>query len=232
MKAIILAAGLGRRLRPYTNNLPKCLIKIKGKTILERQINLLMACGIRDILIVCGFQAEKVRLFCSKFKGVRVIFNPFYAHSNSVVSVWLSKDKWDEDLIFMNSDILLDKMLLKEMIQDKSSISILVKKGEKEGYRVRLNKEKVQKMAMNIPDKLTFGVYSGITKINRKSLDLFGSVLGKWLEQGRWNDWYEDVVSEMAGKGCGVKPILINSFFWHEIDTPEDLASLKRIIKE
>ncbi|MFH1508339.1 MAG: phosphocholine cytidylyltransferase family protein [Candidatus Omnitrophota bacterium] len=232
MKAIILAAGLGRRLRPYTKNLPKCLIEIKGKAMLERQINLLRSCGVKDILVVCGFQAKKVKLFCRRFKGVEVILNPLYAHSNSVISVWLSMSRWNGDLIFMNSDILLDKLLLERVIQDKSQISVLVKKGKKDGYRVRLDKGKVIKMAMDIPDKLTFGVYSGITKIRYNYLKIFGRILEKWLEQGRWNDWYEDVVSEMAGKGFGVKPVLINSLFWHEIDTPADLASLRRIIKK
>jgi choline kinase len=232
MKAIILAAGMGRRLKPYTQNLPKCMVKVGGKALLERQIGLLNSCGIKDILIVCGFQAKKVKLFCRRFKGVEVIFNPFYAHSNSIISVWLSMSKWNGDLIFMNSDIILESALLKKIIKDKANLSVLVKQREKGGYRVRLNRGRIIKMAMDIPDKLTFGVYSGITKISYNYLKLFGRMLEKWLEQGRWNDWYEDVVSEMAGKGFGVKPILINSFFWHEIDTPEDLVSLKKITKK
>lgn len=231
MKAIILAAGTGSRLRPYTQNLPKCLIKIKGRAILERQISLLRTCGVKDILVVCGFHAGKVKLFCKQFKGVEVIFNPFYASSNSVVSVWLSMVKWNSGLFFINSDILLDSFLLKKVMRDNAQISVLVKKGEKDGYRVRLKGQNVKEMGMGISEKFTFGAYAGITKINKSVLKPFASALDDWLESGHFDDWYEGVVSEMARKGFRVKPILTDSYFWHEIDTPQDLKQTRFLLK-
>lgn len=231
MKAIILAAGMGKRLRPHTDKLPKCLIKIKGRPILERQIGILRDCGVKDILVVSGFKFKKVKDFCRSFRGVEVIRNPFYAYSNSVVSVWLSMNKWNGDLIFMNSDIILERKLLKRIVTNRADLAVLVKKGDRNGYRVRIENGRVRKMSMDIPDSLTFGVYAGITKIRAKRLGSFGAVLARWLEAGRLNDWYEDVVSEISGSGAGVKPILIDSFFWHEIDTPEELNHLRRRLK-
>ena len=94
MKAIILAAGRGKRLYPYTKYIPKCLLDIGGGvTILEHQINSIRACGIDEVVIVIGFGFEKVENFLRNYDGlglkIKTLYNPFYQTTNSLISLWM-----------------------------------------------------------------------------------------------------------------------------------------------
>ena len=108
MKAIILAAGSGTRLRPYTNGKPKCLLDIGSTSILEHQINNIRDCGINEVVIVVGFRFERVEDFLRSYDGlgmrINTLYNPFYQSTNSLVSLWIARSEFDEDLVVMNGD--------------------------------------------------------------------------------------------------------------------------------
>ena len=94
MKAVILAAGQGTRLKRYTENLPKGMLSFLGKTLIERQIELYRACGINDIIIVCGYAKDKI-----SYKGVKYYTNEEYKDTNMVVSLLAAKEEFDDDII-------------------------------------------------------------------------------------------------------------------------------------
>ena len=104
MKAIILAAGQGTRLKKYTENLPKGMLNFMGKTIIERQIETYRAAGINDIIIVRGFAADKIN-----YSGVRYYTNEKYADTNMVESLMAAKDEFDDDVIVSYSDVLFEQ---------------------------------------------------------------------------------------------------------------------------
>ncbi len=108
MKAIILAAGRGKRLYPYTKYIPKCLLDIGGVTILEHQINSIRDCGIDEVVIVIGFGFEKVENFLRTYDGlglkIRTLYNPFYQTTNSLISLWIARGEMDQDIVVMNGD--------------------------------------------------------------------------------------------------------------------------------
>ena len=86
MKAIILAAGEGRRLRPYTKNKPKCMVKINGVSLLDRQISIIKSLGIEEIIIIGGYKADNL-----KSRGSKLIINPRYHETNMVWSLFAEK---------------------------------------------------------------------------------------------------------------------------------------------
>ncbi len=94
MKAIILAAGQGTRLKKYTQNLPKGMLAFMGKTIIERQIEMYRKCGITDIIIVRGFAADKIT-----YDGVKYYTNEDFANTNMVESLMAAKAEFDDDVI-------------------------------------------------------------------------------------------------------------------------------------
>ena len=101
MKAIILAAGQGTRLKKYTQNLPKGMLEFQGKTIIERQIEIYRNCGIENIIIVKGFAAEKIN-----YENVTYSINEDYENTNMVESLMTAKSEFNEDIIVSYSDIL------------------------------------------------------------------------------------------------------------------------------
>ena len=94
MKAIILAAGQGTRLKKYTENLPKGMLEFAGRTLIERQIETYRKCGITDIIIVRGFAAEKIT-----YQNVKYYENTDYADTNMVVSLMTARQEFNDDII-------------------------------------------------------------------------------------------------------------------------------------
>ena len=101
MKAIILAAGKGSRLEPVSGESVKCLVELGGMTLIGRQFSYLRACGITQIAVVVGFQAERIRRICGP--NVEYVENPIFAETNSLYSLWLARHLFGNGFVVMNS---------------------------------------------------------------------------------------------------------------------------------
>ena len=126
-KAIILAAGKGSRLLPLTKNKPKCLIQVKGRSILSRQINLFEEMGASKIIVVTGHKHEKI-----KNKNIIKIINKDYDSSNMVYSLMLAEKYLEGNIIISYGDIIYKSKVLMNLINQKSDIVIASDKNWKE----------------------------------------------------------------------------------------------------
>ena len=136
MKAVILGAGQGTRLKKYTENLPKGMLLFMGKTVIERQIELYRTCGIDKIIIVKGFAADKIG-----YEGVTYYTNEAYAETNMVESLMAAKEEFDDDIIVSYSDILFEKRLLKGMMASPADFAVAVDDDWKAYWKKRYGKE-------------------------------------------------------------------------------------------
>ena len=132
MKAIILAAGQGTRLKKYTENLPKGMLVFEGKTIIERQIELYRECGVEDIIVVRGFAADKIQ-----YEGIQYYINKAYDKTNMVESFMTARTEFDGDVIVSYSDILFTKNMLQTMISSKDDFAVAVDKEWKKYWIMR-----------------------------------------------------------------------------------------------
>jgi len=121
MKAVILAAGQGVRLKKYTQDLPKGMLTFKGKTLIERQIELYRKCGIGDIIIVRGYAADKIN-----YEGVRYFKNEEYATTNMVESFLCARTEFDDGIIVSYSDIIFSEMMLRTMVGSDEDFAVAV----------------------------------------------------------------------------------------------------------
>lgn len=121
VKAIILAAGQGTRLKKYTQELPKGMLNFMGKTIIERQIELFRKAGILDIIIVKGFASDKIN-----YKDVKYYVNHDYENTNMVESLMSAKEEFNDDIIISYSDILFDQSMLEELIKNPGDYVVAV----------------------------------------------------------------------------------------------------------
>jgi len=103
MKAIILAAGYGSRMYPLAQDMPKCLLTIRGETLLARQLRILRSCGINDISVVTGFHREKIVELYGEEVSIR--YNPHYEITGNIFSLWVARNLLTDDVIIMNSEI-------------------------------------------------------------------------------------------------------------------------------
>ena len=116
MRALILAAGAGTRLRHLTHQCPKCLVPIGGQALLDHQLQSLQGAGIRDIVVVVGFEAEQVQRHCGN--RVRYVVNEQWATTNSIFSFYQAARWIEGDRTFLlNCDILFDRRLLDRLVE-------------------------------------------------------------------------------------------------------------------
>jgi len=132
VKAVIVAAGFEKQLLPLIQEKPKCLLDIKGKTILERQVETLRECGIQDIVVVRGYQKDRIRL-----SNIRYYDNDQYEETGELFSLFCAKKEIEGPFIFLYSDILFDTDLLQKLLRSHDDISLVVDRAWPEVFKAQ-----------------------------------------------------------------------------------------------
>lgn len=221
-KAIILAAGRGRRMYPVTENLPKCLLPVGGKTILEYQLELLRGNGISEIIIVVGFAAKKVEKIAGK--QITYIYNEHYLSTNSLYSLLLAKDHLDSDVLLLNSDILYNREIIKTLIEEKSSNAIAIDfakpfvDGE---MNVRVSDGYVVEISKAISAEDADGRSAQLAKFGGESIKDLRDEIVRLINNRRLNKFPTDAYKPII-EDYGLKAVDIKNMAWAEVDTPED----------
>lgn len=241
MKAVILAAGQGTRLKKYTENLPKGMLEFRGKTLIQRQIELYRRCGIEDIAIVRGFAGDKIR-----YGGVKYYTNENFADTNMVESLLAAKMEFDDDIIVSYSDIVFDETMLRGMAASAGDFSVAVDLDWQEYWQARYGKVDFDTESLvideagnivsigleNPPLSQIDGRYVGLLKFSRHGLGVIQEIMeeahrhntgGPWQQSGKpvrkayMTDLLQAVIE--SGEQVHAKPF---HHGWIEFDTNED----------
>ncbi|MEM4658182.1 MAG: phosphocholine cytidylyltransferase family protein [Candidatus Methanosuratincola sp.] len=230
MKAVILAAGRGSRLYPYTKYIPKCLLDIGGITILENQINHIRYCGIDEVVIVVGFGFDKVENFLKSYDGVgmkiKTLYNPFYQTTNSLISLWIARAEMDDDIVVMNGDDVFEPDVLDIALSfSDEKILLPVKRKshyEEEDMKVEIRGGKVIDISKRLT--MTSAESVGIRVFRDRGVELLRRAIEEEMRtEGAENKWYVSAIRRLIRKGYRVKSIDINDLFWMDVDFPGDL---------
>ena len=220
MKAIILAAGYGSRMHPLVQDMPKCLLTIKGETILARQLRILRSCGIEDITVVTGFHRERIVELYGEEVSIR--YNPHYEITGSIFSLWTVRDFLTDDTIISNADSIFTEEPLKKLLANRNLYCMAIdnKLCDKEARKVRVIGNIVVETSKAIPLKETFGEFLGLAKIKKQGTKAFGKSLFECVKRDSNSD-FPDTFSDLLKKGCKINYILADTP-WTEIDTRKD----------
>ena len=120
-RVLIIAAGLGSRMKSYTTDKPKCLLDFGGKTLLQRQLRAYRACGAKDIALVRGYKKDKI-----KYKGIRYHDNPNFENNNILNSIFCAEEEINGHVIISYSDILFEDHVVHRLLESEHDISIVV----------------------------------------------------------------------------------------------------------
>ena len=132
LKVIILAAGEGTRLRPYTLDRPKCMVEIESVSLIDRQLEVLQSEGIDDIVIIGGYKSEML-----KRGGIKLKVNARYFETNMVWTLFSAEEELEGDVIVSYGDIVYSKNILKALIKSKADIAVTVDKKWESYWRER-----------------------------------------------------------------------------------------------
>lgn len=237
MKTVILAAGISARLRPLTNSTPKCLLKIAGKTILERTIDNLLFYNLNDLIIVTGFHQEQIKDFISeKYPRLKVtyIYNEVYDTTNNIYSLWLTKDYTkNEEMLLLDSDILFDKKILELLINSKYPNCLALRTDHQlseEEIKVRLNEDKsIAEISKTVELKQAVGESIGIEKFSAKFVEQLFQILDrKILKENHVKIFYEAAFQDAINSGEKIFAVDIGDLKCIELDFAEDIERAER----
>ena len=231
MKAIILAAGKGTRLKKKFNK-PKCLIKLSsGETILERICKILNDNRIKKIFVITGYKSKLIEKH--KPKNVKTIFFRNFSRSNNLQSLLSVKKIIKGELLCLFADIVFDKDIIKELIKKKKKdilIAVMRKKILKDTMRVKIKNKNISEIGNQVSIEKADGNFIGIAKFSKKG----SQFLKKYLIQNKNNfiDYYTEVFNLMIKNSSAKIHFLdIKKKFWKEVDTLKDLNILKNLKK-
>jgi choline kinase len=232
MRGIILAAGISSRLRPLTDKVPKCLLKVGGISILERTVISLKRNGIRDLVIVTGYLGEQIReCVGTKFPEIQVryIHNAQYESTNNIYSFWLTRDSvMGRDVLLLDSDIVFDPRIIGLLLTSGHESCLAVRSdhrlGEEE-IKVRVNPDgSIAAIGKEVNVHEAIGESIGIEKFGAKSVGELFKVLDKMiLHEKQVNAFYEAAFERAIESGTVIMPIDVAHLRCIEIDTVDDL---------
>lgn len=233
MKVVILAAGEGRRLKPLTNTIPKCLLEIKKKPLLSFILETLDDLGIlkNEILIVTGHLSAKIE---QKFKGYKFLFNPKYQVANNIYSLFLAQSFiGNEGFVIINSDVLLHPLLIQKILYNHLGSFLLVddyKKLGKEGMKVKMNRCRIIQINKEIPPSKAQGEYIGLAKFSKETASKLFRALNSLVKDERTDLWYENVLNKIL-RGEKLYGVSTDGLPWIEIDTHKDYKRAELIVE-
>jgi len=229
MKAIILAAGKATRLLPLTKETPQCLLKIKGKTILEHQLDILSKAGISDVAVICGHLADKVESFC-KGLGIKTLLNPFYSVSGMAMTLWVAREELKGGFVLLYSDILFDPKVINGLLENRADVCMAIKKGglREEAEKV-VEESGVIKSITKAEMEGETGEYIGIAKFSAPGAEKLIEEL-KEIAKANINTSFITVIDSLVKKGVPVSAYDVKGSPFVDIDFPDDLEKAERVV--
>ncbi len=239
LKAIILAAGEGTRLRPYTLDRPKCLVEVDGRSLLDRQLDVLASEAIHPIVLIGGYRVEML-----KRPGIELRVNPRYAETNMVWTLFCAEEDLEGDVLLCYGDIVYSREILQALLKSKADIAVAIDLDWESYWRARnenpLDDAETLKLAADgrileigqKPKSLAEieGQYMGLMKFSARGVQLLkktfhdaksaGTLRGKLAEKA----YMTDLLQAMIDLHYRLDAVPVHGG-WVEVDTAEDLLS-------
>jgi choline kinase len=239
MKALILAAGEGSRLRPYTLDRPKCLVEVDGISLLDRQLEVLRSEGVVDITLIGGYRSDML-----KRPGLDLELNPRYAETDMVWTLFSAESVLEGDLVLAYGDIVYSRDILRALLASTADISVTIDLDWEQYWRARNENplDDAETLRMDADDRILEvgqkpesldhiqGQYMGLMKFSPHGLEILrdtfhrsraaGSLRGKMPEKA----YMTDLLQLMIDEGHELSAIKVHGG-WVEVDTVRDLES-------
>jgi L-glutamine-phosphate cytidylyltransferase len=226
MRGVILAAGKGSRLNGTAGDGPKCLVRVGGLSLIERQIRVLRAAGVDDIAVVVGCQADRVRRACGH--DITYIENTRYAQTNSLYSLWMARPLLYEGFVVLNCDVLFHPALLTNLLESRHENALLLGYREAsqppygdEEMKVKVRGGRVASMSKDLDPAEADGENLGIVKFGARGAAALVDIMDRLVNEGRLRDWAPRAFDAFA-RTRALYAIGTRGLPWIEIDFPED----------
>lgn len=251
MIGVILSAGMGTRLRPLTDEIPKPLLEINNTTLLERMIRNCINAGIREFILIVGYKKEKVFEIAPKLEekldiSIRIIENMEYDATNTSVSAYLASSYIEkenlDDFILINGDNVVDPEIITRIAKTDNTSLIVDNFKDLNGESFKLILKDVKKADNSIANGIiseigkeidipsSTGEFIGVSKVIKEDVSRFNEILIRLIDEDRQN--YYDFAYKPLSRDRKIDFVLTNGLKWTEIDDYNDWKTANGLIKE
>ena len=240
MKVIILAAGQGRRLLPWTHDLPKCLLSFAGRPLIAWQLAALAANRVDEVVVVTGFGADLMEREVARLTppGLKVttLFNPFFGVADNIASCWAAREHLQGEVAILNGDTLIEPAVL-AVARDRTSGPITVTTDVKQDYdaddvKVQIREDKVARIGKTLPPECTDAEFIGLMLLRGLGGPLFSAAVENVMRKPRGvTRWFLSAVDDLAARGL-VAAASIDGLNWTEVDYPGDMGRAELLARE
>ncbi len=237
MKAIILAAGIGSRLRPLTDHCPKCLVEVNNKSILEKQIECLLEAGIEEVIVLAGYKKDQIIDRLKKFDELinyKVISNDDYLDTNNMYSLYLALQEVDGNILLMNGDVFFDPVIFKELLdnyKDHSLIASHKDSYDEESMKIVIDNDRIADISKQITEEKAYGNSIDLYLIKDSDRQTIHDHIKEIIEEEKnLKEWTEVAFQRlMQANKIHFKPHDIKGKGWVEIDNHDDLKRAEEL---
>ena len=235
MKALILNSGLGRRMGVLTSEHPKCMTEISGtETILSRQLRLLAAAGIRDVVITTGYFDNIIVNYCHSLRlplEITFVNNPRYAETNYIYSIYCARELLDDDILLLHGDLVFEPSVLDDLLAAENScmkVSSTLPLPEKD-FKAVVRDGRVYQVGVEFFSSAKEA--QALYKLNRADWRVWLAEIVRFCESGQDNCYAEKALNGISER-CPIYACDVGNRLCAEIDTPEDLAAVSARLAE
>lgn len=244
-RAIILAAGTGTRLRPLTDDRPKCLVELLGASLLDRQTRVLKACGVHDIYVVAGHLSERI-----KEQGYRMLMNADYASTNMVTTLFCAQElmNGDSDLVVTYGDIVYEASVLEALLACKAPMCLAVDRAWRRYWQARMNDPLKDAETLRLDERGYIrdlgkkpssydeieGQYLGLIRIRADCTQQMAEAYGRMDRRAKYDGkpfpqmFMTSFIQHLIDIGWPVQAVPIDNG-WLEVDTMQDLRCYEEL---
>ena len=237
MFGVILAAGMAKRLRPLTNDKPKCLLKVGERTLLERTVDAMRQCGITEFVVVTGYCADQIRDFLTAHYPQTIfhfLHNVDYEHNNNIYSLWMSGQVVrGRKFLLMDSDILCDPAAVARIASEQEP-ALAVNRHElgEEEMKVVVDADcRITEISKTCRPEDAMGESVGIEHVTPEYSEALFHELDLMIEhEGLIDIFYERAFERLIPQGHTFRVVDTTTYFSYELDTPEDFQRAQELM--
>jgi choline kinase len=234
MKAIILAAGVGRRLGDSVTEHPKCLLELEGRTLLDRMLDSLDAVGVQETVIVVGHLGHQIERAVSGRQGVRTLRNADY-RKGAILSLWTARDALEDDVLVMDADVLFPTVMLRRLAESPHGNCFLMDghaANDGEAQMLMARAGRVFDITRGLRgDYDACGESVGFLKLDARGSALLRDQLDRALKEGSDGIEHEQVYPALM-QACEIGYERVDDLPWLEIDFPEDVEQARALLRD
>ncbi len=205
MKAVVLVAGVSRRLYPLTEHRPKCLLEVDDRPIFDYQMQALRACGVRDVTLVLGYRREQILEHAHRQHPAlrfRSVINHRFFETNTSYSLWLARRHWvGSDFIYLNGDVLFEPELLQRTVNARhpTSLAVEAKACGEEEVKVAIDATgRIQRISKQLDPNQCAGEFIGAAKFDAAITEPFSQALEQLVQEGEHQAYFEAALDRIA----------------------------------